>query len=294
MKRLFLDSLRMAYNSRAKVLYHRLGPSAKRLVNALRDRLSGDATPAELIPRVYPTLKCNLACPYCSDGLAYDKSAMGYSSLTPAEWVAIIDSLPGDSVIFTGGEPTLYRGLGEVINGVGKSDVRVYTNLAFDHRAFLDSLKKPVTFFTSFHPCNKGVTADRSLLALKALLAHKNCAGVSSHHIIRHPANGTDAEIGQFVKAFKKDGINLLTYGDQNVVNANSREACAHRIARTVRCRLDRILLAPDGRRFFCVSKMVRMKEDGVIPRDSTAPEMLCGEYGMCSPCDEVAVTEKP
>ncbi len=52
-----------------------------------------DGVPIESIPHVYPVLKCNLNCPYCSDGFFYDKSYMGFNSLPVEKWLDIfIDS----------------------------------------------------------------------------------------------------------------------------------------------------------------------------------------------------------
>ncbi|TAL13847.1 radical SAM protein [Patescibacteria group bacterium] len=289
MRAFFLDILRRTYNSPLKKLYHGLPAPLKAPARAIRSFVSGDPAPPESIPRVYPVLRCNLACPYCSDGKAYDQSDMGYKELTAARWIAIIDSIPGDAVIFTGGEPTLYRDLSEIINRIKKRDVRVYTNLVFNVEKFLNSLEKPVTFFTSFHPCNPSVTVEKNLKAVRTLLAHPMCKAISSHHLILDPANGTKEDFSRWKKMFKKEGVNLLLYGNQYDVNANSPDACAHQSRNKVRCSMDRIFLAPDGRRFICVSKMVRNIPDGAVPLDSKLPSIVCGEYGMCSPCDEVA-----
>jgi hypothetical protein len=53
---------------------------------------------------------------------------------------------------------------------------------------------------------------------------------------------------------------------------------------------LDRTLIGPDGKRYICVSKMVRNQQSGIVPMDTELPSMICDEYGKCSPCDEVAV----
>lgn len=289
MRGFFLDILRRAYNSPLKKIYHGLPRPLRGPARAIRGLVSGDPVPPEDIPRVYPVLRCNLACPYCSDGKAYDKSDMGYKELSADEWIALIDSMPGDSVIFTGGEPTLYKDLSKVINSIKKRDVRVYTNLVFKVERFLDSLEKPVTFFTSFHPCNPSVTLEKNLKAVRTLLAHPKCKGISSHHLIRDKSNGSDEDISRWKRIFREAGVNLLVYDNQYEVNANSPDACAHGSRKMVRCSMERIFLAPDGRRFICVSKMVRNVQDGVVPLDTAIPSIVCGEYGMCSPCDEVA-----
>jgi organic radical activating enzyme len=176
-RRLLSGLSRRAYNSPLKRVYHRLSPSSKRRIGRVRDFLLGEGTPFEKIPHVIPVLKCNLDCGYCSDGLAHDKSYMNFERLDYQRWADILNGIPGDAVIFTGGEPTVYRYLPELINALNKTDIRIYSNLVFSVERFMDKLEKPVTFFTSFRPNNPSVTFENNLAALKAVMAHP-CAGV--------------------------------------------------------------------------------------------------------------------
>lgn len=280
---------RRAYNSPLKRLLRRMPQPAQKLIGKVRDHLAESEEPFEQIPRVYITLRCNLQCPYCSDGLAYDKSDMQYPRLSGDEWVGIIDELPGNSVIFTGGEPTLHPELPDIINRIRQSHICLYTNLAYNVEKFLNRLEKPIRFFTSFHPNNPGVTAAKSIAALKVLEEHPMCQEIVSHHIIRDPSNGTGNEINAFAKEFGRAGFPLLKYDNQFDVNVYGIEMCNFKKTKTVRCTMDRILIAPDGKRYMCVSKMVRQTSDGPIPLETKLPTMICGEYGLCSPCDEVA-----
>lgn len=258
----------------------------KRLPGSVRQRVAAH-TPHEKIPRVYPTLKCNLRCPFCSDGLDYDKSHMGYRPLTAEQWIGILDALPGDAVIFTGGEPTLYPPLPDVINAIHQTEVFVYTNLAYDVAKFLDRLTKPIRVFGSFHPNNKGVTAERIIGNIAKVKAHPMCRSFENIHTIHHPSNG-DMEAHK--RDFAAAGLELEVYQDQFLANSNSPAACDGRHLRTVRCVYDRVILGPDGKRWICVSKMIRNVRDGLVPIEQAAvPEMVCGEFGRCSPCDEVA-----
>ena len=244
-------------------------------------------TPYDKVPRVYPVLQCNLRCPFCSDGLDYDKSHMGYKPLEAAEWIRIIDALPGDAVIFTGGEPTLYQALPEVINAIRQKTVYLYTNLSYNVEKFFDRLEKPVVVFASFHPNNKGVTADRIIANVETVKAHPMCRHLANIHTINHPSNG---DIEAHREAFTAAGLDLDVHEDQFNDNDNTPAACDHKNLRTVRCVFDRIILGPDGKRYICVSKMIRNVADGLVPMDQReAPELICNEFGRCSPCDEVA-----
>ena len=103
------------YNSPLKILYHRLPVSVKGKISKMASVVFEDGVPIESIPHVYPVLKCNLNCPYCSDGFFYDKSYMGFNSLPVEKWIDILNGIDGDSVIISGGEPTIYKDLPHLI-----------------------------------------------------------------------------------------------------------------------------------------------------------------------------------
>jgi len=193
-------------------------------------------------------------------------------------------------VIFTGGEPTLYRDLPEVINSIDKTDVRIYTNLMINVDAFMSRIEKPVSFFTSFHPNNRGVTIERIVEKLETLTAYPMCRGVYSHHLIRDPSNGSETDFEAWRERFREIGVELLMYDNQYQVNASGPEACGFEETRTVDCAMDRVILGPNGRRYICVSKMIRRMDDGLVSLHEDLPRMTCHEYGLCSPCDEVAI----
>jgi organic radical activating enzyme len=278
------------FTLRNRRLWDRLpGPLRRLLAPAVRTVVP-TRIPMEKIPRVYPTLQCNLRCPFCADGLDYDKSRMGYEPLTKERWIEIVDAQPGHAVMFTGGEPTLYKDLPEVINAIHQVDVFLYTNLTYDVAKFFDRLTKPVRVFGSFHPNNKSATAERILSNIRFLEKHPMCSGVENLHTINHPSNG-DVEAHR--KRFQEEGIDLEILEDQFVNNANTPAACNHEKLQTVRCSVDRKIIGPDGQRWICVSKMIRNRKDGLVPIDQeTAPEMTCNEFGRCSPCDQVAKIE--
>lgn len=281
--------LRQLYNSRAKKIVRMLPRGIQGHINQYRDYVIGLEDPFEKIPRIYITLRCNLACPYCSDGLAYDMSDMKYDLLSGEKWVEIINNLPGNTVIFTGGEPTLHPYLPYIINTIRQSNIFLYTNLAYNVKKFLDQIAKPLSVFSSFHPNNKAVTLDGSIAALKILRDHPMCKEIVSHHLIMHTSNGAKEQFDAFKAAFRKEGFDLLLYGDQFENNVYGPEMCDNKTKKQVECSVNRILIAPDGQRCICVSKMVRKTSDRFVSVDATVPSMVCEEFGCCSPCDEVA-----
>ena len=54
-------------------------------------------------------------------------------------------------------------------------------------------------------------------------------------------------------------------------------------------CRARRIVIGPDGKRHFCVSKMVRRTADRHVDLHEPEPHKVCAEFGLCSPCDEAS-----
>lgn len=281
--------LRQLFNSRAKKMLRILPHGVQNYVYKYRDHVIGIEDPFETVPRVYITLRCNLTCPYCSDGLEYDMSEMKYELLAGEKWVEIINALPGNTVIFTGGEPTLHPDLPYIINTIRQSNVFLYTNLAYNVKKFMDQLSKPVSVFSSFHPNNKAVTLESSIEALKILRDHPMCKNIVSHHLIMHSSNGTKEQFNYFKSVFKSNGFDLLLYGDQFVNNFYGLAMCDFKNMKKVVCSRRSMLVAPDGQRCICVSKMIRKTVDRIVPYDATIVKIDCDEFGKCSPCDEAA-----
>jgi pyrroloquinoline quinone biosynthesis protein E len=73
------------------------------------------------------THRCPLQCPYCSNPLELDRTS---DELPAALWLAVLDQAAALGVMqvhFTGGEPTAYRELPQLVQRAAKRDL--YTNL---------------------------------------------------------------------------------------------------------------------------------------------------------------------
>lgn len=263
----------------------------QKLPRRIRQRVYENPFGSDQVPHVYLTLLCNLDCPYCSDGLAYDKSKMQYEGLSGTQWISVINALPGEAVIFTGGEPTLHPDLPMIVNGIRQPNVRIYTNLSYNVQKVLDKITKPVSVWGSFHPNNSEVTLEKYMKKVKILLEHPIILDASIHAIIEK-SNGEREDFDQFQKAFNEAGIHLQLDEDQFFANNYGSQACDFNSKQTVQCTMNRMLVGPDGRRKICVSKMVRRAQDADVALDDSLPMIVCDEFGMCSPCDEVANIE--
>jgi hypothetical protein len=78
---------------------------------------------------------------------------------------------------------------------------------------------------------------------------------------------------------------------DQYMQDASS----CMKFRKKVRCMRRIYLVAPDGRRFLCISKMLRQKDDlGNVLETGLGNDQVtveCQDYGYCNPCDKLGET---
>jgi organic radical activating enzyme len=221
----------------------------------------------ERIPRVYMTLACNYSCEYCVNQLPPRKM------LTGEQWIEIIDALPGDEVIFTGGEPTIYKDFVKVVNGIHKNKVWVYTNMSWDV-SMLDRLERPLIVFASFHPGQKQTdTAD--VVASRAAELVRRGHTLRDIHVVVANENADS-----YVSTFEAHGVKLRVENDQwDLLNNIIPDT-------DVTCRIDRMLIGPDGKRYICVRKLEFADATGYVDHLEDAVVQPCAIHGECRPCD--------
>jgi len=236
---------------------------------------------------IYLTLKCNLSCPYCVNQANPKESKIGKYNFSPGEkWIKAINNM-NKTIVFTGGEPTLHPDFIKIVNGIKKElSIIVYTNFCWSEQFtedLLSQLKRPIKVLGSYHPsCGR----PEKILEVIKKLRKKGLFDGMIHAV------GTKSQKGFLEKqvrpVFKRDGFFLTIDKDQ--FEFFNKEACCMKFRKTVHCSGKGIIIAPDGKRYQCVSKMLRMKDplEDVFTENLRKDEIhsICPDYGFCSPCD--------
>ena len=209
------------------------------------------------IPRVYLTLRCDLRCYFCSNG----PKVARYEELGADEWIERIGQLAGDEVVFTGGEPTLHPFFWAIVQSCEKR-MHIYSNFA-----------RPIEM-----PAGLDIHWRASCHAQTADDAQKWVRNVTAIHKLGYKMTLTTVYCPvDVLEVLRPHGI---------VVDPPQHRPLP--IPGTVRCTLPRILIAPDGRRFHCVSKLVRRDPQGVVALEGP-DTIICHDATRCVACDRIA-----
>jgi MoaA/NifB/PqqE/SkfB family radical SAM enzyme len=235
--------------------------------------------------RCYLTLRCNLQCAYCVNQ-CFERTESRISEYSPADgdkWISAINREKRD-VILTGGEPTLHPDFIEILNGIDQSlDVMVYTNFKWSEsflECFLSQAKRTPIFYGSYHPSSGD--PRNFIRIIKTLRRNRRFRG--SLHAIDSKQN--DDLRMEALSRIESEGFEIKLDSDQSSLF----ECASRKFRKNVECLKQIILIAPDGYRYPCVSKMVRRRN--TLENIFTAPpgpekvSTLCSDYGYCAPCD--------
>lgn len=234
--------------------------------------------------RIYPILACNLRCEYCvNEGMGC--RPYKYTTADPEKWYEAINR-EGRHVVFTGGEPFLYPDLVEIINNLRTDlNVRVYSNFCLDLTGHLERITRPVHFYVSWHPQKR---AGRMLFLKNINNIQDNRLFSSDIHAI--DAVETTSVLSDDLAFFKEHGFDIGVDADQR-----SFEGAGQMKRRLAVCSKTIYLIAPDGTRFQCVSRLVRNTRpmenmlEGPLGPETAVSE--CPDFGNCAPCDALGET---
>lgn len=237
--------------------------------------------------RIYPTLECNLRCPYCVHLHNQNESVVAaYRLVSWEQWADFINKAQRHLII-TGGEPFLYPDLVRLINAIEPQlKVKVYTNFSLAVDEFVAKCRRPVTFFASYHPVSGAV--ESFLQRIEKVQAHGKFPGAI--HMV-----GWERQL-DFLKKVKEKFArrNWFVYIDEDQYHLSA--AARMEFRKKVRCTRRIFLVAPDGNRYHCVSHMLRRVYSlGNVFRQELGPEKItltCPDYGYCNPCDSLGETK--
>jgi MoaA/NifB/PqqE/SkfB family radical SAM enzyme len=109
--------------------------------------------PGQLCMLLWVTFRCNYRCSYCPVVTKF-----GFSSIygkederTPEEWIAALERLPKANIYISGGEPFLFKGLPELVNGLNKHDILGIVTNATVKTSVYERINKNIHMNLSFH-----------------------------------------------------------------------------------------------------------------------------------------------
>jgi len=234
--------------------------------------------------RIYLTLACNLSCPYCVNEKTRGVSK-GRKSVSAEAWAEAINR-EGRHVVFTGGEPFLFKDLPGLINRIDPFlSVSVYTNLSLDLADQLRALEREVRFYASWHAHQR---PDRDVFLRNARIILDNPRMTLTAHAIE--AHENQSTLGADVDFFREHGLPIDVDVDQR-----DFEGCLRDTGRDALCRKRIYLIDPEGDRYQCVSRLMRrdrkMENLFAHPLREDICVDLCPDYGLCAPCDGLGET---
>ena len=177
-----------------------------------------------------PTYKCNLDCEYCSNKFGRIGNKFDSSEITPDDWYRLLSSFPVKirELHITGGEPFMYKQIGELIlkmlslgfhvslnsNLLIKRDLSMVKSDKFRIEATLHNFKDVVKFHSNVAYYRQWVTVDIDLFGDGRLKDNKrNKAGIA----IKAKMGDKDSYVCLDMKRFKFTPDGRLWTNDREI-----------------------------------------------------------------------------
>lgn len=235
------------------------------------------------------TFSCNFKCHYCINKY---NNLQPYSQMSTMDWIDGLNRIKTRSdrpITLTGGEPTLYKGFYDLVDGINPElNIDLLTNGSFDVEEFMKRIPpyrmrrdaKYASIRISYHP---GYTNAFNLAKTsKTLNDFGYSVGVWAVNVW---------DVDGLKKEFESMGIDFRTkeYLDANHGTYKYPEALDGK-PKSCLCKPSELLIAPDGRLFRCHSDLYRginsyghlLDEEVKLPDDF----LPCTQMGLCNPCD--------
>jgi len=251
------------------------------------------------------TFRCSGNCPYCIQGGINRNS---YKEISSDNWIKLFDLFPtGTKIGLIGGEPTLYKGLKEIIEAKHNSYfLTVTTNLKSslftDLGKFIEWASKcRVRWNVSFHPSSMDV--DHFINTVKELKINgiwvDQVASVMTPESMRVVDKLLKANIGFWLQTntyLDDNGILHPTekefyeygYGETNITNVDKYNyLCGGKKNVMVLCSTGKFLVNPEGMAFRCHRDLYLNENSiGNAVTEKITPNYVCHDVGTCNPCD--------
>jgi len=209
-----------------------------------------------------------MACDYCSNG----PSPAHYDELSAGDWREWFSRYTLDSgVVFTGGEPTLHSGFSDIVGmAVARCRrVEVYSNFFVNGNWSSVPAYPQLNWRASCH----AQTAD----AAREWVANVAAARAAGHRVF----TTTVLAPAEVAEVLRPHGV-CVDVPQVKPAPMNPPVVCA----------LPRILVGPDGNRYYCVGKLVRHNTDGIVDVNM-AGSIICYTPDQCAVCDSLSAQRK-
>ena len=109
--------------------------------------------PNQLCLVLWVTFRCNYRCSYCPVVTRFAFSSIYAKEVerTPEDWIVALDRLPKGNVYISGGEPFLFKGLPELVNGLNKHNILGIVTNATIKTSIYERITKKIHMNVSFH-----------------------------------------------------------------------------------------------------------------------------------------------
>ena len=273
------------------------------------------------------TFACTGNCDYCIQYLSSNefveaKKEYNKDMLKPEEWVDFYNKAQkwkGHRLGIIGGEPTIYPGFFEVVNGIEGYYKTITTNLESpifeDVKAFSANIvdKNVLRINTSFHPRLTNVDEFSN----KIFQLREQGFNVDQIAMVDHPTSNFKKYYYEFIN--KGLVLQPQTYlgrvGEELLPNANLdyssdhgehgidnfelyKEGFSYKEKKDIMCMTGKFLVSPNGGIYKCHYHLYSNRnslgniKDGVLPRFDDYS--ICSDFGFCNPCDFPNVRFKP
>jgi len=249
---------------------------------------------------VFLTLNCNLGCPYCLN--TQNGGRRERRHLSPSEWIKGLNRLisrPDLPVSLQGGEPSIYEGFFDVIQGIKPElKIDILTNLSFNINEFIKKIPpQRINRVAPYAPIRVSYHAWKMNLEelTKKILALMKAGFRVGLYGLEYPEYkeknekakkicadlGIDFRIKEFLGYYKGKLYGTYKYKD----------ACVGWVTKKrVWCKTTELLIAPDGKIFRCHRDLYNNENPigHILDEDFEIKDVFrsCNYYGCCNPCD--------